>query len=173
MGPESPSPYPQVPATCPYPEPTPSSPPDPLQLPAPSTNLIYELSVRTSDEVFFFTSKVITPWSPYLSKICFRKKSWFRFVLVPLPSLLPVAHPSHNTSTKNSVVFKYERLILYWTFVAITMTPQHIHCFRTHAQHTALPFHDAAPAYVCRPITNTAASSLMHFLLYHYLPFLT
>jgi len=30
---ESPSPYPQMPATCPYPEPTPSSPHDPLQLP--------------------------------------------------------------------------------------------------------------------------------------------
>jgi hypothetical protein len=29
----SPSPYPQVPATCPYPESTPSSPNDPLQLP--------------------------------------------------------------------------------------------------------------------------------------------
>jgi len=28
MEPESPSPYPQVPATCPYPEPTPSSPHD-------------------------------------------------------------------------------------------------------------------------------------------------
>jgi hypothetical protein len=27
------SPYPQVPAICPYPEPTPSSPHDPLQLP--------------------------------------------------------------------------------------------------------------------------------------------
>jgi len=33
MEPESPSPYPQVPATCPYPEPTASSPHDPLQLP--------------------------------------------------------------------------------------------------------------------------------------------
>ena len=33
MEPESPSPYPQVPATCPYPEPTPSGPHDPLQLP--------------------------------------------------------------------------------------------------------------------------------------------
>ena len=31
--PESPSPYPQVPATCPYPEPTPSSPHELLQLP--------------------------------------------------------------------------------------------------------------------------------------------
>jgi hypothetical protein len=31
MEPESPSPYPQVPATCPYPEPTPSSPHDSLQ----------------------------------------------------------------------------------------------------------------------------------------------
>jgi hypothetical protein len=30
---ESSSPYPQVPATCPFPEPTPSSPHDPLQLP--------------------------------------------------------------------------------------------------------------------------------------------
>jgi hypothetical protein len=29
MEPESPPPYPQVPATCPYPEPTPSSPHDP------------------------------------------------------------------------------------------------------------------------------------------------
>ena len=33
MEPQSPSPYPQVPATCPYPEPTPSSPHEPLQLP--------------------------------------------------------------------------------------------------------------------------------------------
>jgi hypothetical protein len=33
MEPESSSPYPQVPANCPYPEPTPSSPHDPLQLP--------------------------------------------------------------------------------------------------------------------------------------------
>jgi len=32
MEPESSSPYPQVPATCPYPEPTPSSSHDPLQL---------------------------------------------------------------------------------------------------------------------------------------------
>jgi len=33
MEPESPSPYPQVPAICLYPEPNPSSPHDPLQLP--------------------------------------------------------------------------------------------------------------------------------------------
>ena len=33
MEPESSSPYPQVVATRPYPEPTPSSPHDPLQLP--------------------------------------------------------------------------------------------------------------------------------------------
>jgi len=33
MEPESPSPYPQVPATFPYPEPIPSSPHDPLKLP--------------------------------------------------------------------------------------------------------------------------------------------
>jgi hypothetical protein len=30
---ESSSPYPQVPATCPYPEPAPASPHDPLQFP--------------------------------------------------------------------------------------------------------------------------------------------
>ena len=33
MEPESPSPYPKVPPICPYPETTPSSPHDPLQLP--------------------------------------------------------------------------------------------------------------------------------------------
>ena len=33
MEPESPLPYLQVPATCPYPEQTPSGPHDPLQLP--------------------------------------------------------------------------------------------------------------------------------------------
>ena len=33
MEPENSSQYPRVPATCPYPEPTPSSPHDPLQLP--------------------------------------------------------------------------------------------------------------------------------------------
>jgi hypothetical protein len=33
MEPKSPSPYPQAPATCPYPEPTPSSFQDPLQRP--------------------------------------------------------------------------------------------------------------------------------------------
>ena len=33
MEPESPSPYPQVPAIYPYSDPTPSSPHDPLQLP--------------------------------------------------------------------------------------------------------------------------------------------
>ena len=33
LEPEGSSPYSQVPATCPYPEPTPSSPHNPLQLP--------------------------------------------------------------------------------------------------------------------------------------------
>jgi len=33
LEPERSSPYPQVPATCPYPEPTPSSPHNPLPLP--------------------------------------------------------------------------------------------------------------------------------------------
>ena len=39
MEPESPSPYPQVHATCPYPEPTPSSTHDPLQLPEDPSSL--------------------------------------------------------------------------------------------------------------------------------------
>jgi hypothetical protein len=36
MEPESSLPYSQVPATCPYPKPTPSSPHNPLQLPEDS-----------------------------------------------------------------------------------------------------------------------------------------
>jgi hypothetical protein len=49
MEPESPSPYPQVPATCPYPEPTPSSPHDPLQLsedPSSSYMSLFRLRLR-------------------------------------------------------------------------------------------------------------------------------
>jgi hypothetical protein len=38
MEPEGSLPYSQVPATCPYPETTPSSPHDPLQRPAWHTN---------------------------------------------------------------------------------------------------------------------------------------
>ena len=37
---ESSSPYSQVPATCPYPEPTPSSPHNPLPLPEDPSNII-------------------------------------------------------------------------------------------------------------------------------------
>ena len=39
MEPESPSPYPQVPATCPPPQPNPSSPHDPLQIPEEAPNI--------------------------------------------------------------------------------------------------------------------------------------
>ena len=55
MEPESSSPYPQVPATLPYPEPTPSSPHDPLQvlkihlniiLPSTSWSPEWHLSLR-------------------------------------------------------------------------------------------------------------------------------
>jgi len=48
MEPESPSPYPQVPATCPYREPTPSSPHDPLQLPEAASNNININIIRTA-----------------------------------------------------------------------------------------------------------------------------
>jgi hypothetical protein len=52
MEPESPSPYPQVPATCPYSEPTPSSPHDLHQLPeditfqVPSNMSLFRLRLR-------------------------------------------------------------------------------------------------------------------------------
>ena len=55
MEPESPSPYPQVPATCPYPEPTPSSPHDPLQLPERSI-LILSSHLRLGLPNGFFPS---------------------------------------------------------------------------------------------------------------------
>jgi hypothetical protein len=40
------SPYPQLPAICPYPEPTPSGPHDPLQLPEDP----YTLSLKNKNE---------------------------------------------------------------------------------------------------------------------------
>ena len=48
MEPESSSPYSQVPATRPYPEPTPSSPHDPLQLPEDHFTLpyLYKISAQ-------------------------------------------------------------------------------------------------------------------------------
>jgi hypothetical protein len=60
MEPESPSPYTQVPATCPYPEPTPSSPHDPLQY--------YELFV-----FFFFLS---LRWVHNKLKTSFSQEYW-------------------------------------------------------------------------------------------------
>ena len=46
---ESPSPHPQVSATCLYPEPTPSSPHDPLQLPEdPSNSYLLTYSMEQS-----------------------------------------------------------------------------------------------------------------------------
>ena len=47
MEPESPSPYPQVPATCPYPEPTPSSPHDPLQFPEDPSDLFVSTNIKS------------------------------------------------------------------------------------------------------------------------------
>src|SRR5215475_14118675 len=56
---ESFSPYPQAPTTCPYPEPTPSSPHDPLQLPEdPSYPPIY---VLVSPMVSFSQASPPTP----------------------------------------------------------------------------------------------------------------
>ena len=53
MKPESPSSYPQVPATCPYPEPTPSSPHDPLQLPEDPALLLQNFTAAKSHIVFW------------------------------------------------------------------------------------------------------------------------
>ena len=57
MEPESPSPHPQVPATCPYPEPTPSSPHDPLHIPEDPIGIkiikiINLFSIRLRDYLF-------------------------------------------------------------------------------------------------------------------------
>ena len=53
MEPESLSPCPQVPATCPYPEPTPYSPYDPLQLPEDPSNYYPPIYVLVSQMAAF------------------------------------------------------------------------------------------------------------------------
>jgi hypothetical protein len=67
---ESSSPYPQVPATCPYPEPTPFSPHDPrnflkihliIILPSTSWSTQCSLSSRLSKHIY-----LLTPWSRVL-----------------------------------------------------------------------------------------------------------
>ena len=50
MEPESPSPYPQVPATCPYPEPTPH---DPLQLPEDPSEYYPPINILVSPMASF------------------------------------------------------------------------------------------------------------------------
>jgi hypothetical protein len=62
MEPESPSPYPQVPDTCPYPEPTPSSPHDPLQLPEGLPNGLFPSG--------FPTNTLCTPLSSPIRATC-------------------------------------------------------------------------------------------------------
>jgi hypothetical protein len=53
MEPGSSSPYPQVPAICPYPEPTPTSPHDPLQLPEDPSYYYPPIYVLVSLIAFF------------------------------------------------------------------------------------------------------------------------
>jgi len=48
---ESPSPYPHVPATCPYPEPTPSSLHDPLELPEDPSQYYPPIFSLTSSDI--------------------------------------------------------------------------------------------------------------------------
>jgi hypothetical protein len=64
MEPESHAPYPQVPATCPYPEPTPSSLHDPLQRPedpsqVPSNMSLFRFRLRDT-----FSRNTPTPGDP-------------------------------------------------------------------------------------------------------------
>ena len=54
MEPESPSPYPQLPATCPYPEPTPSNPHDPLQFPEDRIIDINNIQLNTTQLMILF-----------------------------------------------------------------------------------------------------------------------
>ena len=65
MEPESPSPYPQVPATCPYPESIPSSPHDPLQLPEDPSYYyppIYAERIREKKYVYKFSVGKLQGW---------------------------------------------------------------------------------------------------------------
>ena len=61
MEPESPSPYPQVPATCPYPEPTPSTPHDPLHLPEDPSLYYSPIYVLVSPMASFPQASLPTP----------------------------------------------------------------------------------------------------------------
>ena len=58
MEPESSSPYPQVLATRPYLEPTPSSPHDPLQLPEDRSRVIQSLKIVDNVTITEFPSTI-------------------------------------------------------------------------------------------------------------------
>jgi hypothetical protein len=74
MEPEGSLPYSQVPTTSPYPEPTPSSPHDPLQLPeVPSYLLTSHLRLGLSNCLFpsgFLTNTLYTPLSSPIRTTC-------------------------------------------------------------------------------------------------------
>ena len=64
MEPESSSPYPQVPATRPYPEPTLSSTHDPLQLPEDPSKYYPPIYVLVSPMASFPQASPLTPCAP-------------------------------------------------------------------------------------------------------------
>jgi len=70
MEPESPSVYPQVPATCPSPEPIPSSPHDPLQLPQDPSQYYPPIYVLVSPMASFPTNTLCTPLSSPIRATC-------------------------------------------------------------------------------------------------------
>jgi hypothetical protein len=61
MEPQSPAPYPQVPATCSYPEPSPFSPHDPLQIPEDPSQYYPPIYVLVSPVVSFSQASPPTP----------------------------------------------------------------------------------------------------------------
>ena len=71
--PKSPSLYPQVPATCPYPEPTPSSPHDPSNFLKIHLNIIPHLCLGLPSSLFpsgFPTNTLCTPLSSPIRATC-------------------------------------------------------------------------------------------------------
>jgi hypothetical protein len=96
MGHESSSPYPQEPATCPYPEPTPSSPHDPLQLPEDSHPHLRFLICKSILGCFVrFHNSLFVTWSGqkilkifhklFLMKTCSLAVTYFEFFQVSQP----------------------------------------------------------------------------------------
>jgi len=95
MEPESPSPYPQVPATCPYPEPTTSSPNYPHTCTNKKNTYNFYLVIEVPDHVYvsyayrlYFADKDI-----YMIRYFYHKTEIVRVFINPLkPELNPICY---------------------------------------------------------------------------------